>query len=307
MGLGTVANTRFAAEGASELPWAACFLPGTMIHTKQGAKPIEQIALGDWVAARNQTSQQTQWRPVLQVFTSKDKDVVHVRVEHHDGNFEIISATTEHPFYVSGKGWCGANALQPGDSLELLEGGQSKVVAVVADGGKHTVHNFEVADDHTYFVGERGIWVHNTSSVRDALLEMRGGADCKLLPSGIGGTGARYNKETGQGLYVLYDEAGAVRYVGRGDAPARLVTHADSIDKSDLVGEVLWTNNLSKAQAKGIEQRLIDHFGGAARQSPDTPLLNEYRSYAPENPNASVYASSATDELWFETLKRLGL
>ena len=47
--------------------------------------------------------------------------------------------------------------------------------------------------------------------------------------------------------------SGAIKYVGRGDAPARLATHAESIDKGDLIGEVLWTNNLSKAQAKGIE------------------------------------------------------
>jgi hypothetical protein len=85
-----------------------------------------------------------------------------------------------------------------------------------------------------------------------ALLPQRGGS----LPSGVGGTGAADNKATGQGLYVLRDELGNVRYVGRGDAPARIATHADSIDKGDLIAERLYTNNLTKAQAEGLEQRL---------------------------------------------------
>ncbi|QSI29786.1 hypothetical protein GNX71_09405 [Variovorax sp. RKNM96] len=153
--------------------WGACFLPGTLVHTKQGTKLIELVEPGDLVAARNQFNQQTQWRPVLQVFASKDKDVVHVQVEHPDGAREIVSATTEHPFFVTGQGWRGANSLQPGDSLELLDGAQSRVIEVTPDDGKHLVYNFEVADDHTYFVGERGVWVHNTSSVSDALLDIK--------------------------------------------------------------------------------------------------------------------------------------
>jgi hypothetical protein len=152
--------------------WGACFLAGTKIHTQNGIKLIEEIAEGDWVAARNQYSHKTTWRPVLQVFASKDKEIVHVQVEHPNGIREVISATTEHPFYVTGNGWCGAGALNPGDSLELLQGGQSRVVGVAPDGGRHVVYNFEVADDHTYFVGVHGVWVHNTSSVADALRQM---------------------------------------------------------------------------------------------------------------------------------------
>ncbi|MBA2672618.1 hypothetical protein [Ramlibacter sp.] len=126
------------------------------------------------------------------------------------------------------------------------------------------------------------------------------------LPSGVGGTGAAYDRVNGQGLYVLRDEEGMVRYVGRGDAPARLGVHEDSIDKGDLIGRVLWTNNLSKGQAKGLEQGLIDHFGGALRQNPNSQLLNQFRSYAPNNPNASIYRDTVTPQLWESTLKKIG-
>ena len=108
-------------------------------------------------------------------------------------------------------------------------------------------------------------------------------------------------------LYVLRDEAGNLKYVGRGDAPARITRHGVTPGKDDLMGEVIWPNNLTKAQAKGLEQRLIDHFGGALRQNPETSLLNVFRSYAPTNLNAPTYRQAATDQLWSETIKRLRL
>lgn len=127
------------------------------------------------------------------------------------------------------------------------------------------------------------------------------------MPSGAGGTGASYDKVNGQGLYVLKDEAGNVKYVGRGDAPTRIAKHADTEGKDDLIGQILWENNLSKAQAKGLEQRIMNYFGGAKSQNRKTPLQNEIRSYSPENPNAALYERSGTDQLFNETLKRLGL
>jgi len=130
--------------------------------------------------------------------------------------------------------------------------------------------------------------------------------ESKLLPSGVGGTGAAYNKATGQGLYVLRDEADNIRYVGRGDAPARIATHADSVDKGDLIARTLYTNNLTEAQAKGLEQRLIDEFGGASRHFPDTPLLNKINSYSSINPNAPLYRDAVTDALWQDALKKVG-
>jgi Pretoxin HINT domain len=181
----------------SEL-WGACFLPGTLIHTQQGTKPIEQIEPGDWVAARNQYSKQSQWRSVLQVFASQDKEIVRVQVQHADGMRETISATTEHPFYVTGNGWTGANALKAGDSLELLDGQRSLVLGVDPVEGRHVVHNFEVADDHTYFVGSRGIWVHNTSSVYDAL--KGGGEVADTAGAGPLTSGGQANTATGSQL-----------------------------------------------------------------------------------------------------------
>jgi hypothetical protein len=143
------------------------------------------------------------------------------------------------------------------------------------------------------------------SGVRNGVESLHNGV--KEFPSGIGGTGANYDKVSGQGIYVLKDEAGKVRYIGRGDVPTRLAKHKITAGKDVLKGRILWWNNLTKAQAKGLEQRLIDHYGGALRHNPDTRLLNEYRSYAPENPNAALYEAAATDDLFNETLRKIGL
>lgn len=121
-----------------------------------------------------------------------------------------------------------------------------------------------------------------------------------------GGTGAAYNKATGQGLYVLRDEAGDIRYIGRGDAPARIIAHMTTPGKSDLFGEALWDNNLLDSQAKGLEQKLMDALGGAKSQNPNSPLLNIIRSFSPSNPNASLYQNAVSDDLWSQTLEKLG-
>jgi GH35 family endo-1,4-beta-xylanase len=45
--------------------------------------------------------------------------------------------------------------------LTTHDGQAIKVIAKQLDEQLHTTYNFEVADFHTYFVGEDGIWVHN--------------------------------------------------------------------------------------------------------------------------------------------------
>ena len=105
-----------------------------------------------------------------------------------------------------------------------------------------------------------------------------------------GGTGSAYNKQTGQGIYVLRDPiTNEIKYVGRGDAPARGTAHKASVDKGHLVQEIVHNNNLTKAEAKFLEQSLLDKLGGAKSTNPMTNLYNQIRSYSPTNPNSPTY------------------
>lgn len=81
-----------------------------------------------------------------------------------------IVCTGEHPFYVGNRAqpdFVPARELQPGDSLTFSSGGQGQVLSLASErappGETFTTYNFEVADFHTYFAGEGGVWVHNFS------------------------------------------------------------------------------------------------------------------------------------------------
>uniref|UniRef100_UPI00138AEA92 RHS repeat-associated core domain-containing protein n=1 Tax=Yersinia wautersii TaxID=1341643 RepID=UPI00138AEA92 len=122
---------------------------------------------------------------------------------------------------------------------------------------------------------------------------------CMGLPSSrkTGGTGGKYDAVNGQGLYVLHDGKN-ILYVGRGDAPSRLNIHADTAGKSHLRQLTIFDNNLTKAEAKFLEQKIMDLHGGAQSTNAVTNLLNKIRSYSPNNPNAGTYDIAGHSNNW---------
>jgi hypothetical protein len=97
----------------------------------------------------------------LQVLTLRDEA----------GIEQTIRVTDEHPFYVAGKGWTPARALQAGESLL---GSESTITVIDNVGEAHphgvTVFNLEVEKAHTYFAhgedaaGAAPVWVHNATA-----------------------------------------------------------------------------------------------------------------------------------------------
>jgi hypothetical protein len=63
---------------------------------------------------------------------------------------------------VRDRGWTKASELLEGDELLGLAGDWLRVSSTNALEERETVYNFEVEGFHTYFVGEVGVWVHNT-------------------------------------------------------------------------------------------------------------------------------------------------
>ena len=95
---------------------------------------------------------------VVRTFLNEKDELVHVQV-----NGETITCTTEHPFYVQGKGWVAAKDLQLNDKLELQNGEDAFVDDVRHEKLLETIQvfNFEVEDFHTYYVGAGCVLVHN--------------------------------------------------------------------------------------------------------------------------------------------------
>ena len=284
-------EAKLVEEMAIGCPLFRSFTPGTVVATEAGEKAIEEVAPGDEVWAYDETTGERNLRKVLATFlhTGEESLVLDVAGER-------LTTTAEHPFYVvgrQGREWVEAGKLTTDDRLLSLSGETLKVDGIERTSGTFALFNFEVEGDHDYFVGENGLLVHNA------------------CPTGVGGTGANYKKLTGQGLYVLKDPASKeVLYVGRGDVPARFLAHAKDAAKGPLDQVILWTNNLSKAQAKGLEQALIERFGGAysktyANVTPSR-LMNQISSFRKLNPNYYFYRRAVTPELFKETLRRIG-
>lgn len=73
----------------------------------------------------------------------------------------------------------------------------------------------------------------------------------------------------------MLTEGKSIKYVGRGDAKSRLAIHAATGGKSHLRQRVIFNNNLTKAEAKYLEQQIMNLNGGAKSTRPETNLLNK--------------------------------
>ncbi|QUC56725.1 Hint domain-containing protein [Streptomyces sp. A2-16] len=158
-GLSASAAARLESLGRQALN-SMCFPAGTRIATDHGTRPIEEIRAGDRVWAQDPETGERRLRTVAGVMQRTADALVSV-----DIGSETLRATTEHPFWVTGKGWTGAQALRPGDRLTTLDGKGARVESVSTKRAPVQVFNFEVEGDHTYFVGASRVLVHNACRI----------------------------------------------------------------------------------------------------------------------------------------------
>jgi YD repeat-containing protein len=147
---------------------SACFVAGTVVHTPAGTRPIEDVRAGDIVFARQEEGLDPtlRQRKVVETYRYADRTVLRVEIATLDGRNLSLQATPEHPFWVDGPGWTPAQDLAEGDVVTLVDGSTAVVTNILGDDGLHTVFNFAVEQDHTYFVGTLGVWVHNQYETR---------------------------------------------------------------------------------------------------------------------------------------------
>jgi len=143
---------------------AKCFAAGTLVHTREGLKPIEEIIPGDEVKSMDPTTGEIAYKKVLNTHINRfDPTGTVSLVDETDGSETYLSVTAEHPFYHAEKGWVHASKLVAGDILTEDDGGILRVTGVIFDANApiNTTYNLEVADFHTYFVGVDGVLSHN--------------------------------------------------------------------------------------------------------------------------------------------------
>ncbi|MCM1524505.1 MAG: polymorphic toxin-type HINT domain-containing protein [Ruminococcus sp.] len=137
----------------------SCFTGDTPVYTDEGLVCIEEISVGDEVLAYNYETGETELKEVLNVWIKETDEILHLSTS--DG--ETIDTTTNHPFYVDGKGWVAAGDLEIGDTLVTADGDEVEVSDIEIEklAEPVLVYNLEIEDFHTYFVGEYGVLVHN--------------------------------------------------------------------------------------------------------------------------------------------------
>ena len=137
-----------------------CFVAGTTVLTTLGKKAIENIQVGDTVPCVDHITGELAEKKVVTTTVNKVS-----RITELDIDGEIIQCTETHPFQVKGKGWVDACNLNPGDVVYTKDWDTAvvKSVNLIELDEPVEVFNFEVEDCHTYFVGNRGLLVHNSN------------------------------------------------------------------------------------------------------------------------------------------------
>lgn len=141
-----------ALDTFSSVP--SCFVKGTPVWTKTGQRPIETIEIGDLVLSQNVDTGELKYEPVVGRTIRPPSEILALAI---DG--EKLRATRGHLFWVAGTGWRMAKELTAGDRLHSLDR-STQLLAAKTD-GEAEAYNLVVADFDTYFVGERGLLVHD--------------------------------------------------------------------------------------------------------------------------------------------------
>ena len=136
-----------------------CFTGDTLVATKEGDKPIEEIAVGDYVWAEDTVTGEQVLKKVLKVYVKETDHLIHIGTS----TGEDIETTENHPFYTEERGWVAASELEEGETLHTEVG---DIVTVTYNHDEWLkapikVYNLEVEGLHTYYVTVDRVLVHN--------------------------------------------------------------------------------------------------------------------------------------------------
>jgi hypothetical protein len=124
---------------------------------------------------------------------------------------DTLWATPNHPFWHKGH-YVEASALHAGDTIEALEGDYCRLQQIIPISGERRVYNITVAENSNYYVGNRGILVHNDCFLKRLTDSPELMARIDALPDALKGQFIRDFYEAGEDVIkVLKERAGCVR------------------------------------------------------------------------------------------------
>lgn len=119
-------------------PVGHCFAAGTLVHTKTGLVPIEQIKAGDWVLSRQELAGEQAYKQVVRTDSDLSGSIglLSIYTKGENGRVGHLVVTSDHPFFVkdggeysthTATGWVDAGELGIGNELALVDGGSAFV------------------------------------------------------------------------------------------------------------------------------------------------------------------------------------
>ena len=166
-------NGTWEMRGSEELvdsncnPNNTCFLEWTPVLTKDGSKNIEDIQVGDIVLSYNTDTNSYEYQHVVEkhVHENSDDEIYELTID-----WNKLEVTYAHRFYVKVDDngyqcvvpyeWKGAARLTVGDELLMADGTYATIENITHHPNHSTTYNFQVENNHNYFVGEWYL-VHN--------------------------------------------------------------------------------------------------------------------------------------------------
>jgi Pretoxin HINT domain len=156
-----------------------CFGAGTLVHAAGGPTAIENIQVGDRVLTQDPSTGDLAYQPVMVIHRTRRAPTVKLDLED-----ESLVATGIHRFWRAGKGWTMARDLKPGDHVRMV-GGVMTVRSVQAD-KEQPVYNLDVALNRDFFVGSKGLLVHDSNFVNPVAEPFDREPDLSTLMAGAG-------------------------------------------------------------------------------------------------------------------------
>ena len=151
-----------------------CFIEGTLILTSVGLVKIEDIKEGDEVWSYNEETKEKELKKVKRLFRNKTKEWLHLTILNEETKTEEeIICTKNHRIYIKNKGWIEANEILENEEVLLYNNVIGKVIRKELENltYEETTYNFEVEDNHNYYVGEECVLVHNKCKPEFEVLE----------------------------------------------------------------------------------------------------------------------------------------
>lgn len=139
-----------------------CFPAGTRILTKYGYKNIEDIKINDIVYSFNEKINKVELKTVVKTFIHEDAEIYEIYI-----NDEIIKVTPHHRFYIKRNNkfeWIEVKDILLTDKLFDNENKLITINKIEYKKETNIVYNFEVQNNHTYFVSNKNILVHNAKT-----------------------------------------------------------------------------------------------------------------------------------------------